>query len=35
MTIYQVGKLFGNVYMRAATAENAASGLRKAGPLFL
>jgi hypothetical protein len=35
MTIYQVGKLFENVYMRAETAENAASSLRKAGHLFL
>jgi hypothetical protein len=32
VTIYQVGELFGCAYMRAATAENAASGFRKAGP---
>jgi hypothetical protein len=30
MTIYQVGKLFGNAYIKAATAENNDSGFRKA-----
>jgi hypothetical protein len=31
VNIYQVGELYGNPYMRASTAENAASGFRKAG----
>jgi hypothetical protein len=30
VTIYQVAELFGNAYLRAATAESAASGCRKA-----
>lgn len=31
VTIYQIGKLFGNAYKRAATAEIAAKGFEKAG----
>jgi hypothetical protein len=31
VTIYQVAELFGNTYLRAATAESAANGFRKAG----
>jgi hypothetical protein len=32
VNIYQVDELYGNAYVRASTAENSASGFRKAGP---